>query len=70
MKAEDWYNVYKNQTLPDTCCPSANPCEVDMPDYYETGCLTALQKKVEEFAIILGGVIIGVACIQVSMQLI
>jgi len=39
-------------------------------EHYEVGCLTVLQTKVEEFAVILVGVIIGVACIQVSMQLI
>jgi hypothetical protein len=38
--------------------------------HYEVGCLTVLQAKVEDFAVILGGVIIGVACIQVSMHLI
>jgi hypothetical protein len=38
-------------------------------EHYEVGCLTVLQSKVEDFAVILGGVIIGVACIQVSMQL-
>lgn len=63
-QAKDWYNVYKNQTLPDTCCPSMNPCEVGNKEHYEVGCLTVLQTKVEEFAVILGGVIIGVACIQ------
>jgi len=62
--------VYNNNTLPDTCCPSANPCEVGSQEHYEVGCLTVLQNKVEDFAVILGGVIIGVACIQVSMQLI
>lgn len=63
-KAEDWLNVFKNQTLPDTCCPSVNPCEMGHNEHYEVGCLTVLQTKVEEFAVILGGVIIGVACIQ------
>jgi hypothetical protein len=62
--------VFKNDTLPDTCCPSVNPCEVGNNEHYEVGCLTVLQTKVEEFAVILVGVIIGVACIQVSMQLI
>jgi hypothetical protein len=61
--------VYKNNTLPDTCCRFVNPCEVDDNEYYKVGCLSALQTKVEEFAVILGGVVFGVACIQVSMQL-
>lgn len=61
--------MYKNNTLPDTCCPSVHPCELDNKEHYEVGCLIVLQSKVEDFAIILGGVIIGVACIQVSMQL-
>ena len=61
--------MFKNDTLPDTCCPFINPCEVS-DEHHEVGCLTVLQTKVEEFAVILGGVIIGVACIQVSMQLI
>jgi hypothetical protein len=39
-------------------------------EHYEVGCLTVLLTKAEEFAVILLGVIIGVACIQVSMQLI
>ena len=61
--------MFNNHTLPETCCPSVNPCEMRNGDHYEVGCLTVLQTEVEEFAVILGGVIIGVACIQVSMQL-
>lgn len=61
--------MYKNHTLPDTCCPSVNPCELGNKEHYEVGCLIVLQSDVEDFAVILGGVIIGVACIQVSMQL-
>jgi hypothetical protein len=39
-------------------------------DHYEVGCLSVLQTNAEDFAVILGGVIIGVACIQVSIQLV
>jgi hypothetical protein len=38
-------------------------------EHYEVGCLTVLQTEVEDYAVILGGVIIAVACIQVSQQL-
>jgi hypothetical protein len=36
-------------------------------DHYEKGCLQVLQTEVERYALLLGGVGIGVACIQVNM---
>lgn len=59
---EDWKEVFRNDTLPDTCCASINPC--NMHDSYQNGCLQIFQKEVENYALILGGVGIGVACIQ------
>ncbi|KDR06367.1 CD63 antigen [Zootermopsis nevadensis] len=69
--AEDWFNVYyKNHTLPDTCCPNASPCEYSNKDHYVDGCLSLLEDKVKHYALLLGGVGIGVAFIQVNMQFI
>ncbi|PSN47126.1 hypothetical protein C0J52_14495 [Blattella germanica] len=53
-------------TLPDTCCKNENPCTKEYS--YQEGCLPKLQKEMENYAILLGGVGIGVACIQVGVS--
>ncbi|PNF34005.1 CD63 antigen [Cryptotermes secundus] len=61
----DWKNVFKNNTLPETCCPSVDPCEMDSKDhYYKDGCLSILQNEIKHYALLLGGVGIGLACVQ------
>ena len=60
---DDWKLVYHNDTLPETCCDD-NVCEYS--EIHHTGCLKLLQTEVENYALIIGGVGIGVACIQVN----
>jgi hypothetical protein len=38
-------------------------------DHYDDGCLHILQNEVEHSALLLGGVGIGLACVQVNMNL-
>jgi hypothetical protein len=45
-----------------------SPCELGDKNY-KSGCLSVLQTDVENYAVLLGGVGIGVACIQVNLQL-
>jgi hypothetical protein len=42
---------------------------MDSKDHYERGCLALLQDEIERYALILGGVGIGLACVQVNINL-
>lgn len=62
--AEDWGSVFGNTTLPETCCPGVTPCDMDTKGHYERGCLAVLQNEVQHYGLLLGGVGIGLACVQ------
>ena len=66
----DWQRAgFAGNTLPKSCCtelPTNNPtCDTNDIKSNPEGCKKQLQKKIEENALILGGVGIGVALIQV-----
>ncbi|KAK7864772.1 hypothetical protein R5R35_012268 [Gryllus longicercus] len=60
---EDW--AKHNMNIPSTCCGSAaegEKCEI--ANAYEQGCAPALKEQIEHFALIIGGVAIGIAFVQ------
>ncbi|KAJ9584116.1 hypothetical protein L9F63_021525, partial [Diploptera punctata] len=60
---DDWEEIFKDNVLPETCCANTNPC-YNNEEAHKNGCLQLLQNEVENYALIIGGVAIGVACIQ------
>jgi len=69
----DWPMVgFSGNTVPDSCCkevPSQSKCDLNSVHVYNDGCMTKLQSAIENNAMILGGVGIGIALIQVSSKL-
>ncbi|XP_069702991.1 CD63 antigen-like [Periplaneta americana] len=59
----DWVNVFHNDSLPETCCPHDPACTI-LTNPYQQGCVSILRNEVQNYALLLGGVGIGVACIQ------
>jgi len=66
----DWPNIgFHGKTVPDSCCkeiPAQSRCDLNSVHVYEDGCMMILQSAIESNAMILGGVGIGIALIQVS----
>ncbi|XP_066586848.1 CD63 antigen-like [Prorops nasuta] len=65
----DWTSVrgFSNKVVPDTCCKevaAGSTCDANAITIRGDGCLTKLQAAIEENALILGGVGIGIALIQ------
>lgn len=70
---QDWARAgFAGNTLPNSCCTEIaanNPtCDTNDIKSNTEGCKAQLQRKIEENALILGGVGIGVALIQVCIQ--
>jgi CD63 antigen len=69
----DWPMVgFPGNTVPDSCCkevPSQSKCDLNSIHVYNDGCMVKLQSAIENNAMILGGVGIGIALIQVSSKL-
>ncbi|CAG9585758.1 unnamed protein product [Danaus chrysippus] len=66
---EDW--AHTNQSLPTTCCGahelvegSAVACTVTSPGLYTRGCLPLILVKLQDIALVLGGVGLGIAFVQ------
>lgn len=68
----DWPRIgFIDNNVPDSCCkevPSQSKCDVNSIHVYGDGCMMKLQSAIENNAMILGGVGIGVALIQVSSK--
>lgn len=67
----DWTQVFKDTTVPDSCCKEllANSgCDANSIHLNEDGCKMRLQSAIESSALILGGVGIGIALVQVSWK--
>jgi len=66
----DWLHVgFRDNTVPDSCCkeiPAQSRCDLNSIHVNSDGCMMKLQSAIENNAMILGGVGIGVALIQVS----
>ncbi|KAH0949791.1 hypothetical protein HN011_007427 [Eciton burchellii] len=64
----DWPMVgFPGNTVPDSCCkevPSQSKCDLNSIHVYSDGCMAKLQSAIENNAMILGGVGIGIALIQ------
>lgn len=60
-----------NNTVPNSCCkeiPANSRCDSNSIHVYSDGCILKLKSAIENNAMILGGVGIGVALIQVSFN--
>ncbi|XP_012057731.1 PREDICTED: CD63 antigen-like [Atta cephalotes] len=64
----DWLHVgFRDNTVPDSCCkeiPAQSRCDLNSIHVNSDGCMMKLQSAIENNAMILGGVGIGVALIQ------
>jgi len=69
----DWLQVgFNHNIVPDSCCkeiPAQSRCDSNSIHVYNDGCMLKLKSAIENNAMILGGVGIGVALIQVSSNL-
>lgn len=70
--SKDWARVgFSENTVPNSCCkevPEGNTCDSNSVHVYANGCMASLQKAIENNALILGGVGIGIAIIQVTFE--
>ena len=66
-KPDDWKFVFKNQSLPGSCCgkEDAKRCTYDLLTKPE-GCKNKLMILLDDNALLLGGVGLGIAGIQVN----
>lgn len=69
----DWPKIgFPNNNVPDTCCneiPAQSKCDLNSIHIHDEGCMVKLKSAIENNAMILGGVGIGIALIQVSSKL-
>ncbi|XP_012264113.1 CD63 antigen-like [Athalia rosae] len=64
---QDWSTVFKGNDLPETCCiefDTNNKCDINAVGMRNEGCIKKLQTAIEDNAVILGGVGIGIALVQ------
>lgn len=68
----DWSRIgFVDNTVPESCCkelPTQSKCDVNSIHVNGDGCMMKLQSAIENNAMILGGVGIGIALIQVSSK--
>lgn len=69
----DWSRIgFIGNNVPESCCkeiPSqSNSCDANSVQVNGDGCMIKLQSAIENNAMILGGVGIGIALIQVSFK--
>lgn len=64
----DWPKIgFPNNNVPDTCCneiPAQSKCDLNSIHIHDEGCIGKLKSAIENNALILGGVGIGIALIQ------
>ncbi|XP_076230059.1 CD63 antigen-like isoform X2 [Nomia melanderi] len=67
--ASDWASAgFSDNTIPNSCCrevPVGSKCDINSIYIYEGGCMQSLQSAIEYYSLILGGVGIGIAIIQI-----
>lgn len=66
---KDWEPIFPNKTMPASCCPvimlnEAEVCTLDQAT--SEGCLNKLLQLLDSKTLVLAGVVLGVAGIQVS----
>nr|CAD7401695.1 unnamed protein product [Timema cristinae] len=67
---EDWKVLFPNNSLPHSCCPNLalnNDCTLSLT-HSTKGCLPSLQATIEHYALVLGGVGIGIGVVQVELK--
>ncbi|XP_074093816.1 CD63 antigen isoform X1 [Cotesia typhae] len=63
----DWANLYPNTELPNSCCHEVafnQKCDSNSITVSTEGCMNKLKSAIEDKAVILGGVGIGIALVQ------
>ncbi|CAG9862115.1 unnamed protein product [Phyllotreta striolata] len=63
----DWYNVTHNNVLPHTCCPDTpddNSCTTASKNVYQASCVDKLKGIFNKYGVIIGGVGLGIAGLQ------
>lgn len=67
--ATDWAHVgFSDNIVPSSCCkevPEGSKCDSNSIHIHSNGCMNNFQSAIEHNALILGGVGIGIAVIQV-----
>lgn len=69
--ATDWNQFDTQNIIPDSCCkelPAEGKCDSNSIYPYEDGCMMRLKAAIESSALILGGVGVGIAIVQVSSK--
>ncbi|XP_046619431.1 CD63 antigen-like isoform X1 [Neodiprion virginianus] len=64
---KDWEKVFKTTDLPETCCTELDmdkKCDENLIEIRHEGCSMKLQNAIEDNAVIIGGVGIGIALVQ------
>ncbi|XP_038048837.1 CD63 antigen-like [Patiria miniata] len=66
---KDWYQEYKRDEVPKSCCKNeTGTCPVDPPvekDIYTKGCLDALYDFLEKNIVVIAGIAIAIAVVQI-----
>ncbi|CAG9830071.1 unnamed protein product [Diabrotica balteata] len=63
----DWKTITKSDVLPHTCCPHTqdnDSCTINSEHVYQASCLTNLKEIFVKYGIIIGGVGLGIAALQ------
>lgn len=68
----DWNQIgLQVNAVPESCCkelPAQGKCDANSIHLYEDGCMMRLKAAIESSALILGGVGVGIAIVQVSSK--
>lgn len=65
---KDWAAVFKNNTLPHTCCENTmndGSCTTKSDNIYKDGCEPKVKRILDQGTYIIGGVGIGIAVVQI-----
>lgn len=63
----DWKSVFGNSTIPKSCCTEFDSDVCDLAHAHRNGCMPTLLEFLQSKALILGGVGVGIAFIQVLL---
>lgn len=69
----DWRRITKNDSLPHTCCPGtsdSDSCTVNSAKVYNDSCVDKLVSFFKKYGSIIGGIGLGIAGAQVSIDII
>lgn len=63
----DWFKITHNSSLPHTCCPDTpddGTCTTQNPNVYQASCVEKLKGVFIKYGVIIGGVGLGIAALQ------